>query len=170
MERHHGHGHLRRLSDVGHVDILGATTSREEFASLLDHLAVIAAPGDGAAVLVALFDQLAIAGGSGWLEGDLAVELFEEEGATTPTTRVRVMSELGGGLREQVLPTLSVRVPIAELTAYEPIALRREAVSSRCAMLFAVEPVPTSTDFEISQTCLAAFASPHEDVDAGWDA
>lgn len=161
-----GFGHLQRLSDVSRVDVLTAVQSQAECAALLDRLAALSASdgADGSAVLVALFDQLAIAGGSGWLEGDLAVELFEEDDGT----RVRVMSELGAGLREQVLPTVCLRARLADLTSGpEPVALALEIVSSRCAMLLSAEPVPTSTEFEISQTCLAI--GPHEDVDAGWD-
>jgi hypothetical protein len=167
MELETGYTHLTRLSDVGHVDVLAATTSQEECATLLRRLAEISEPGPAARVFIALFDQLAVAGASGWLEGDLAVELFDEDGVT----RVRVMSELGGGLREQVLPTVAVRAPLDDMTnGYEPVALHVEQVSSRCALLLSSEPVPTSTAFEISQTCLALGAGVHEDVDAGWDA
>jgi hypothetical protein len=162
-----GYSHLARPTDLGHVDILSATTSQDECAALLLRLAAITTPGTGAGVVLALFDQLAIAGVSGWLDGDLAVELFEDEGGT----RVRVLSELGGGLREQVLPTVTLQASIDEITSgFEPVALRLERISSRCAILLATEPVPTSTSFEISQTCLALVVPQHEDVDAGWDA
>ena len=125
--------------------------------------------------LLALFSQL----GSPsclWLEGDLAVELFEEDDGV----RVRVLEEVGGGLRERVLPTITLRMPLSAVLAevYETPELlgdlRVEPVSSRCAMLLLRsedDEMPSSV-FEISQTCLSIPPPPpasSELVDSGWD-
>ena len=125
--------------------------------------------------LLALFAQL----GSPsclWLEGDLAVELFEEDDGV----RVRVLEEVGGGLRERVLPTITLRMPLSAVLAevYDTPELlgdlRVEPVSSRCAMLLLrseEDEVPSSA-FEISETCLSIPPPPPasaEVVDNGWD-
>lgn len=125
--------------------------------------------------LLALFSQL----GSPhclWLEGDLAVELFEEDDGV----RVRVLEEVGGGMRERVLPAVTLRMSLSVVLAevYETPELlgdlRVEPVSSRCAMLLLrseEEELPSSI-FEISETCLSVPPPPiasSEDVDRGWD-
>jgi hypothetical protein len=124
--------------------------------------------------LLALFAQL----GSPaclWLEGDLAVELFEDDDGL----RVRVLEEAGAGLRERVLPTITLRLPLSEVLSeiYETPELlgdlRIERVSSRCAMLLigGEEEVPSSV-FEISETCLSVPPPPvtsPDDLDRGWD-
>jgi hypothetical protein len=124
--------------------------------------------------LLALFGQLA-SPSCHWLEGELAVELFEDDDGV----RVRVLEEVGGGMRERVLPTITLRMPLSEVLAevYETPELlgdlRIERVSSRCAMLLlaAEEEMPSSV-FEISETCLSIPPPPIasiEDLDRGWD-
>jgi hypothetical protein len=112
-----------------------------------------------------------------WLEGDLAVELFEEDDGL----RVRVLEELGAGLRERVLPTASVSVPLTDVlaSAYampERLGeLRLERVSSRCVLLLAATRdavVPSSEVLEISQTSLSIAPAPlasSDELDRGWD-
>jgi hypothetical protein len=128
-----------------------------------------------ATTLLALFAQLGSPACS-WLEGDLAVELFEEDEGV----RVRVLEEVGGGLRERVLPTITLPMPLSAVLAevYDTPELlgelRIERVSSRCAMLLLAseeEEVPSSL-FEISETCLSIPPPPAasvEDLDRGWD-
>ena len=93
--------------------------------------------------------------------------------------KVRVMSELGAGLRERVLPTVTLALALDDLLVifekrrYLTALLRLERVSSRCALLLAspLEAAPMSTDFDISETSLsfggASYAA--DDVDSGWD-
>jgi hypothetical protein len=136
-------------------------------------LAELAEKGD-ATTLLALFARLA-SKECLWLEGDLAVELFEEEDGV----RVRILEEVGGGLRERVLPTVTLRGALSDVLSeiYEAPELlgelRIERVSSRCAMLLlsTEEEVPSSL-VEISETCLSVPPPPVEsveDVDRGWD-
>lgn len=112
-----------------------------------------------------------------WLEGDLAVELFEEDEGV----RVRVLEEVGGGLRERVLPAVIFRLALSDVLSgiYDAPELlgdlRIERVSLRCALLLAAvapeDEVPSSV-FEISETCLSAPPPPVvsvEDLDRGWD-
>jgi hypothetical protein len=163
-----------RVAEVSDRDVLAALMSRDACAALLARIAASAAARRRARALVALLSQVATPACT-WREGDLAVELFEEEGATN----VRVMSEIGAGLREQILPVVTIGQPLDQLvTAFESVhetgtVLRLERVSSRCALLLASdeECAPRSTGFEISETSLAwSFGSAGaEDVDAGWD-
>ena len=149
-----------------------AVRSQGYCAEMLERLA-----GEGdITTLLALFAQI----GSPaclWLEGDLAVELFEEDDGV----RVRVLEEVGGGMRERVLPTITLRMPLSEVLAevYETPELlgdlRIERVSSRCAMLLlgSEDEVVPSSAFEISETCLSIPPPPRaaslDDVDQGWD-
>jgi hypothetical protein len=109
-----------------------------------------------------------------WLEGDLVVELFEEDDGV----RVRVLED-AGGLRERALPAVVFRVPLASVLSeiYEAPELlgdlRIVRVSSRCALLLlpSAEEEDVRSAFEISETCLSASPPPVtlEDLDRGWD-
>jgi hypothetical protein len=163
-----------RCSELPERDLIAALISRDECALLLARIAAMPSPRATARALFGLLARLATPACT-WLEGELAVELFEEEGGT----KVRVLSE-SGGFRERVLPIAILAQPLAELTA--SIAnrgelaglLRIEHVSARCVLLLASEEnAPQSADFDISETSLAwatGPASTPEDVDAGWDA
>lgn len=124
--------------------------------------------------LLALFAQLS-SPSCLWLEGDLAVELYEEDEGV----RVRVLEEVGGGMRERILKAVTFRMPLSEVLSeiYETPELlgdlRIERVSSRCAMLLLAseEEMPSSV-FEISETCLSIPPPPPasaEELDRGWD-
>ena len=170
-----------RCSGLPERDVIGALISREECAALLARIAAMPSAKLASRALLGLIGRLATPA-CVWLEGELAVELFEEDGAT----KVRVMSEIGAGLRERVLPVVIMAQPLdALLVGFERrrelvTFLRLERVSSRCAMLLAYdasdeEGVPASAQFDISETSLAwassrdAGAAP-EEVDSGWDA
>jgi len=165
---------LARCSEFPEKDIIAALISRDECAGLLQRIAADPSPRSAARALLALVGRLATPACT-WLEGELAVELFEEDGGI----KVRVMSELGGGLRERVLPAITIGLPLDDLLVifekrrYLTALLREERVSSRCALLLAspLEAAPMSTDFDISETSLsfggASYAA--DDVDSGWD-
>lgn len=165
---------LARCSDLPERDVIAALLSRDECAALLGGIAGIPSARSASRALLALLGRLATPACT-WLEGDLAVELFEEEGGT----KVRVMSEIGAGLRERVVPVVTLAQPLADLVgAFEKrrdlkMVLRLERVSSRCALLLASdeESAPMSTEFDISETSLAWPSSGRatEDVDSGWD-
>jgi len=146
-------------------DVLAAMTSRRACASLVARLAARTEQ----ASLLAFLGRLATEPVD-WLDGDLAVELFQEEEAT----KLRVLAELGGGQREGVLPPVVVNAPIDEVATLAERAadvlgpLRMERVSPRCMMFVTSEeemPVPS---FDLSETCLTNRFDAAE-VDEGWN-
>jgi len=166
---------LARCSEFPENDVIAALISRDECAALLQRIGANPSARSGARAVLALVGRLATPACT-WLEGELAVELFEEEGGM----KVRVMSELGAGLRERVLPTITIALSLDDLLViferrrYQTALLRLERVSARCALLLAspLDAAPMSTDFDISETSLsfgggASYAS--DDVDSGWD-
>jgi hypothetical protein len=165
---------LARTTEFPEKDVIAALLSRDECASLLQRIAGDASARAAARALLALVGRLASPACT-WLEGDLAVELFEEDAGM----KVRVMSELGAGLRERVLPAVTIALSLDDLLVifekrrYLTALLRLERVSARCALLLASPPdaAPMSTDFDISETSLsfggASYAA--EEIDSGWD-
>ena len=155
------HGHeLARISE-------DARASQERAAELLAELSQ--APRDGSGLL-ALFAAIA-SPDCAWREGELAVELFEEpEG-----TRVRVLAELGGGLREAILAPARVGLPLSGLLEGAARApellgeLHLERISSRCVLLRTHGDWSTATDFDISETSLSVRPPQTADeLDEGW--
>lgn len=151
--------------------MIAALVSRDECASLLARIATMyAAAGAGRAVL-ALLRRLATPACS-WFEGDLVVELFEEERGTS----VRVLSD-HVGMRERVLPAVVLRASLDDVMQVfaerEELAtvFRVERVSTRLLLLLSwdEEEGALSTDFDISETSLAWSPISSEDVDSGWD-
>ncbi len=146
-------------------DVHAAMTSRRACASLVARLAARAEQG----TLLAFLGRLATAPVD-WLDGDLAVELFEEEQAT----KLRVLAELGGGQREGVLPPVVVNAPLEDVvTLAEKAAdvlgpLRMERVSPRCTLFVTSEAEAALPEFDLSETCLSNRLDAVE-VDEGWD-
>lgn len=144
-----------------------ARASQGRAAELLAELGQ--APGDGSGLL-ALFAAIA-SPDCAWREGDLAVEVFEEpEG-----TRVRVLAELGGGLREAVLAPARVDLTLPQLVEVAERApellgpLHLERISSRCVLLRMHGDWSAATDFDISETSLSVRPpQTAEELDEGW--
>jgi hypothetical protein len=110
--------HITRCMDLGEADIVQAIVERGHTKALLTHLATISAPNTGVAKVLLVLARMATTA-CDWIDGDLAIEMVEVEGET----RVDVATELGGGLRERVLPPLVFHVPLAEFTrAIERVA------------------------------------------------
>src|SRR5688572_25709807 len=107
-----GFGHLERCGDLSEADIVRAASSRAECGALLARMAEISAPATGAAASLSVFAVLASTA-CDWLDGDLVVELYEEQEATI----ARVMTELGDGMRERVFQPLKFNAPLAEWNA-----------------------------------------------------
>jgi len=166
---------LGRCIDVPEREVIAALVSRDECAALLERIASTTPPRSAIRALSTVLARLATPA-CAWLEGELAVELFEEDDGT----KVRVMSEIGAGLRERVLPPITLEAAVedvlGEIGRRHDVAplFRVERVSTRCALLLAYEEEegpPASTEFDISETSLAwavPGASP-DDVDSGWD-
>ncbi len=107
-----GFSHLLRCADLAGPDLELAAGAREECSALLTRMSEIAVPSTGAAAVLSVFAALASTA-CGWLDGDLVIELVEEDDITT----VRLMTDLGGGLREKVFHPFKLRVPLAEMTS-----------------------------------------------------
>ena len=161
--------------DLSERDLIAALISRDECSALLKRIGEIPSARSASRALLALLGRLATPACT-WLEGDLAVELFEDEAGT----KIRVMVDLGAGLRERVLPIITVAQPLPELAgAFEKrrdlmTVLRVERISARCVMLLASsadeDNAPMSTEFDISETSLARASGTAVDIDSGWDA
>lgn len=89
-----------------------AGESSTECRALLEHLAAIAKPRDGAPLMLLLFARIATVA-CDWLDGDLFIRMD----ARRPFgTRVTVATELGLGMREKVFPSFDLNVPLDEFT------------------------------------------------------
>ncbi len=108
-----GFGHLERCGDLSEEDLARAAESRAECTELLKRMAAISEPSTGAAASLSVFAALA-SSACDWLDGDLVVELCEEE---EDVTVVRVMTELGDGLRERAVAPVKLNAPLSEWIA-----------------------------------------------------
>src|SRR5687767_11081411 len=128
-------------------DLHTAMLSQEACASVVARLAARTEQG----TLFAFLGRLATAS-CDWLDGDLAVELFGENEAT----RLRVLAELGGGVRERVLPPVVVNAPVEDLAFLAEKAggvlgpLRMKRVSPRSFLLTPTDEEPPTTSLELS--------------------
>jgi hypothetical protein len=103
-------GSLLTCLELSEEDIACAARSSESMRALLSRFEQIAAPGEGASILLAALARLATTAACDWLEGELSVEI---EG-TVKETRISVATTLGGGFREKVLPDTTLHVPFEE--------------------------------------------------------
>lgn len=157
-------------------DVIAALLSRDECAALLAKITSSKRPLDMLRQLLPFLARLATPACT-WLDGELAVELFAEEDGT----KIRVMSEIGAGMRERVLPVFTVNATLDQIES--AIALRRDVlavlqmqrVSARCLLLLASEEELGTTDvagLDISETSLSlriGSAPAVDEVDSGWD-
>ena len=146
--------HLLSCSDLTEDDIDAACASREDFHALLAQLAQISAPNTGCSSVLKLLARLA-GTDCDWLDGDVAIELLEVD----DITELRVMTELGAGMRERVFPAIRLRAPLAEVAADPKLAgsLRVTRRSWKRVTLDATEYARRSTrPPRISDTSLVA--------------
>ena len=102
-----GFDHITSCLALRDEDISQACRSRAESRALLEQLASVAKPNQGAAKILSVIAAVASAD---WLEGDMRVEV----GGDADESVIDVLSELAGGCSERVWPALSVRVGLAE--------------------------------------------------------
>lgn len=178
-----GFEHLAVCGDVTAKDIDAACVSREDFEAFLARFAQIAAPNTGAASILVALSRLATTACE-WADGDIAIELLDVD----EVTEVRVMTELGAGMRELLFPPVRLRTPLAELSealdANPALAgsLKVNRRSWKRVTLDALEHVRRSTrPPRISDTSLVVTGVPQlrssprptseeTTVDVGWDA
>jgi len=103
--------HLKRCLELRERDIVAAVAQREACKELLDHLAKISKPNDGAPKILLIFARMATTA-CDWIDGELRIEIMGDGDVSV----VEMMSELGGGLRERVMPSFGLNVPLVEFT------------------------------------------------------
>lgn len=103
--------HIERCLDLQEQDIVEAIASGSSTRALLARLASLSAPNTGCAKVLILFARMATTA-CAWIDGDLVIELV----AQGDTTLIEAATDLGGGLRERALPTVTLRAPLAEFT------------------------------------------------------
>jgi hypothetical protein len=103
------YAHIQRCISLGDKDVKEAVATRSATKALLDHLASIARPNEGAPKILIVFARMATTA-CDWLDGELRVELVSGGDICV----IEIMTELGGGLRERALPSFAVEVPIGE--------------------------------------------------------
>jgi len=81
----------------------------DDIKELLEHMAAISRPNDGAPRVLIVFAEMAT-GGCDWLDGELRIELVDADDATV----IECMTDLGGGFRERVFPPLVMKASIDE--------------------------------------------------------
>lgn len=101
--------HLERCLDLQDQDIAEAIASGASTRALLARLASLSAPNTGCAKVLLLFARMAT-NACTWIDGDLVIELV----ANGDTTTVEAATDLGGGLRERALPTVTLEAPLTE--------------------------------------------------------
>jgi hypothetical protein len=104
--------HIKRCLDLQEPDIVAAIGARTSTRALLDHLSVVSAPNTGVAKVLLVFARMATTA-CDWIDGELAIDLVTGEG---DATIVNAATDLGGGLRERLLPPLTFRAPMVEFT------------------------------------------------------
>src|SRR5579872_4293893 len=122
--------HIRRCLELSDRDIAGAVAGRDSCRALLERLAEISKPGDGAPKLLLLFARMATSACE-WLDGGLRIDIVGDGDVCV----VELMDELAGGLRERVLPAFSMNAPLAEFIAavervphlIAPLTMRRRS-------------------------------------------
>jgi hypothetical protein len=103
------YAHIKRCLELSERDIVSAVADRRLAKALLDQLAKVSRPGDGAPKLLLVFARLAGAGVE-WIDGALRVEMVGDADVTV----VEVLSELGLGMHERVFPSFKMGVPLDE--------------------------------------------------------
>jgi hypothetical protein len=98
-----------RCIDVSRGQIVLASRSHDECRALLDHLASISRPMDGAPLVLLLLARLGTVAGA-WLDGELQIELTADGEGTI----FDMMTSLGFGLAERVFPRFRFAVPLGE--------------------------------------------------------
>ena len=121
--------HIKRCLDITEKDIAAGVETREACKLLLEHVSKIAAPNQGAPKLLLVLARMATTA-CDWVDGELRIEMVGDGEVTV----VELMSELGGGMRERVLPSFSMNVPLTEFTrAVERVPHMIEPLTTKTA-------------------------------------
>lgn len=137
---------IQRCADLSQRDVEAASGTRDDLRALLDHLASVSRPKEGAGRVLLVFRELA-RGTCDWMEGELRLELIAYE---DDQTLVEALADLGGGMRERVFPPFVLRAPLAEFRqafkkaadVLEPLTLKADQVG-RLVAIGTGQAVPT---------------------------
>jgi hypothetical protein len=110
------------VSDFSHIACFGdlhgddsslAIRSRSSARGLLERLVALSTSVEDAAQVLSVVALLATEDASEWVDGRLEVELV----GAGDVTIVETVTSIGGGLRERLLPRLTLNVPMADLVS-----------------------------------------------------
>jgi hypothetical protein len=104
-----GYAHITRCAELTEGDIVGALGDRRLSKVLLERLAKVARPGEGAPKVLHLLARMA-GKEVDWIEGVLRVEI----GAEGDGVVIDVLSDLGAGMQERLFPSLKMGAPFKE--------------------------------------------------------
>jgi hypothetical protein len=107
-----GFAHVKRCLDVTDHDVAIAVAGRSAARALLHRMAEVSRPGDGAPKVLLVLARMA-SSACDWIDGDLRIEIIGDGEVSV----VEVLTDLGAGMRERVLPPFTLKVPLRELTA-----------------------------------------------------
>ena len=143
-----GFERIARCLELSDADIDKAVASRGETKELIRRLTSIAKPNDGGPKILLLFARLAL-GNSDWMDGYLHIEITGDDHSSS----IEVMTELGAGMRERLLPAIQLKVPLSEFArALERVPhmiqpLYVHAITPARLILSAMPPASDSQDF-----------------------
>lgn len=152
-----------RVLDLTEAHVAAALASPDAMRALLEHLARIARPGEGAAKIFVPLARMATTA-CDFVDDDLAVELTAAGGET----QLVVATDLGGGMRELLFPRITLGVPIDELADAIALApqlvypLRATVGDGKIRLTCEAELVRSLAPpaFEIAEECLRRSLSP----------
>jgi hypothetical protein len=137
------YAHITRCAELSEDDIVSALEDRRSAKMLLERLARVAQPNEGAPKVLHFLARMAKA--VDWIDGTLHVELIAEGDAV----RVNVLSDVGIGMQERLFPSFKMAARFEEFTRMVELMPRR------------VEPLAVVIE-EVGRLVLAA------EVDARW--
>jgi hypothetical protein len=105
-------GSLLTCLELSEEDIANAAASHETFAALLARFEQIAAPDEGASIILAALARLATTAECDWCPGELRIEIQGD----AKSTKISVSTSIGGGFREKLFRDTVLRVPFEELS------------------------------------------------------
>jgi hypothetical protein len=105
--------HITRGAPLHKDDALSAIRSRGTARALLEHLVAISVSVEDAAQVLGTVALLATEDASEWVDGRLEVELV----SVGDSTVIETVTSIGGGLRERLLPRLTLPIPTVELVS-----------------------------------------------------
>jgi hypothetical protein len=156
---------IRRCWDLSEAHLREAIASRQAMGRLLKEMAEAARPEAGAAKILLAVARLAKPS-CDWIEGSLRVEI---DAFDRTKTRIGIIEDLGGGVRELLFPRLVLDAPLEEFArslkmgprAVEPLLLQKSTDGDRLVLTHKkARPSHKPPSFELAEDCLRQTLSP----------